>query len=50
MLLGVTVASLVFTLGRALNLSGLQAMFAFYGLALAFTLFMGLFRSQQNHT
>lgn len=48
MLLGMVVASLVFTLGRALDLSGLQAMFAFYGLALAGTLFMGLFGSQQK--
>jgi ferrous iron transport protein B len=50
MLLGVVIASLVFSVGSALKLSGLQAMFAFYGLALAFTLFMGLFRTQQNHT
>lgn len=41
MVLGLAVASLVFTLGSALGLSGLQAMFAFYGLALAFTVVMG---------
>jgi len=50
MLLGITIASLVFSLGRALGLSGLQAMFGFYGMALTFTLFMGFFSSKQNHT
>jgi ferrous iron transport protein B len=49
MLLGVAIASLVFSIGSALGLSGLQAMFGFYGLALAFTLFMGLFSSKQKH-
>ncbi len=43
MLLGIAVATLVFSTGRALNLSGLQAMAGFYGLALAFTVFMGFF-------
>ena len=46
MLLGVAVASLVFSGGKALGLSGFQAMFAFYGLALAFTVFMGLFKNK----
>ena len=41
MVLGLTAATLVFSLGSALGLSGMQAMFAFYGLALAFTVTMG---------
>lgn len=41
-LLGLLVASLVFTGGRLLGLSGLQAMWAFYGLCLAATLGMAL--------
>ena len=44
MLLGIVVASLVFSLGSALGLSGLQVMFSFYMLALAFTIFMGFFQ------
>jgi ferrous iron transport protein B len=46
MLLGICVATLVFSGGSALGLSGLQAMAAFYGLALAFTIFMGVFKQQ----
>ena len=49
MALGLAVATLVFSLGRALDFSGLQAMFAFYGLALAFTLFMGLIKNQPEY-
>ena len=41
MLLGLAVASLIFSAGRALELSGLQAMIAFYGLALAVTVTAG---------
>jgi ferrous iron transport protein B len=41
MVLGLAFSTLVFSLGSALGLSGLQAMFAFYGLALAFTVIMG---------
>lgn len=49
MLLGLVVASLVFSLGSALGLSGLQAMFAFYLLALGFALFMGFIKNQPEH-
>ncbi|MFH2066853.1 MAG: ferrous iron transport protein B [Pseudomonadota bacterium] len=42
MVLGLAVATMVFSIGSALDLSGLQAMFAFYGLALAVTVLMGL--------
>ncbi|MBG0789203.1 MAG: ferrous iron transport protein B [Desulfovibrionaceae bacterium] len=41
-LLGLLVASLVFTGGRLLGLTGLQAMWAFYGLCVATTLIMAL--------
>jgi ferrous iron transport protein B len=41
MVLGLAVATLVFSLGSAMGLSGLEAMFAFYGLALAFTVVLG---------
>jgi len=50
MLLGLVVATLVFSLGSALDLSGLQAMFAFYALALAFTIFMGFYKNQPEYT
>ena len=50
MLLGLVIASMVFSLGSALGLSGLQAMFAFYGLALTFTVVMGFFRNQPDDT
>ncbi len=46
MVLGLAVAVLVFTGGSSLGLTGLQAMFIFYGLALAFTVFMGLFKNK----
>ena len=49
MLLGIVVASLVFSLGSALGLSGLQAMFSFYMLALAFTIFMGFFKNKPEY-
>lgn len=41
MVLGLVAAVLVFSGGSALGLSGLEAMFAFYGLALVFTIIMG---------
>lgn len=41
MLLGLAVASLIYSGGRALGLSGIEAMFAFYGLALAITVVTG---------
>jgi ferrous iron transport protein B len=47
MVLGLTVAVLVFTGGRALGLTGLQAMFAFYGLALTATIATGLMRNRE---
>ena len=50
MVLGFVGATMVFSVGRALNLNGLQAMAAFYGLALAFTIFMGLFKNQVQQT
>jgi len=43
MSLGLGASTLVFTVGSALGLSGLQAMAGFYGLAMAFTLFMGFY-------
>jgi ferrous iron transport protein B len=48
MVLGIAVATLVFSTGSALGLTGLQAMAGFYGLALAFTIFMGFFKHQQH--
>ena len=41
-LLGLVVASLVFTVGTLLGLTGFQAMWAFYGLCVALTLVMAL--------
>jgi ferrous iron transport protein B len=41
MVLGLAVATLVFSLGSFLGLTGLQAMFAFYGLALGTALLLG---------
>ncbi len=49
MLLGLFAATLVYTGGRALGLSGLQAMAVFYGLALAFTVFMGLIKDRTQY-
>lgn len=49
MALGIVVATLVFSLGSALGLSGLQAMFGFYLLALLFTVFMGLFKNKPEY-
>jgi ferrous iron transport protein B len=48
MVLGLIVATLFFSLGSALRLSGLQAMFAFYGLALAFTIIMGFVKDRSE--
>ena len=50
MALGLVVASAVFTLGGALGFTGLQAMAGFYGLALAFTIFMGFFKTESTYT
>jgi ferrous iron transport protein B len=49
MVLGLAVATLVFSLGSALNLSGIQAMFAFYGLALALTVFTGFLKNKSEY-
>ena len=49
MALGIGVATLVFTGGNALGLSGLQAMGTFYGMALCFTIFMGFFKDNTQH-
>ncbi len=49
MVLGVVLATLVFSGGSALELSGLQVMFAFYGLALALTVFMGFLKSKSEY-
>jgi ferrous iron transport protein B len=46
MVLGLIVAVAVFSGGSALGLTGLQAMLVFYGLALAFTIFMGIYKQQ----
>ncbi|MFO7783310.1 MAG: ferrous iron transport protein B [Thermodesulfobacteriota bacterium] len=48
MVLGGMVATLVFSGGSALGLSGLQAMFLFYGLALALTVFMGFLKNHED--
>ncbi len=48
MVLGLTVAVLVFTGGTALGLTGLEAMFVFYGLALTATIATGLMRNREE--
>ena len=50
MLLGMMTAALVFSGGSALGLSGLQAMFVFYGLALSVTIFMGFVKNKSDYT
>ena len=47
--LGLILASLIFTGGRLLNLSGWQAMWIFYGLCLAATLIAGLWPGKGAH-
>jgi len=46
MILGILISIMVFTGGRALGLSGLQAMFVFYALALATTIAMGFVKTR----
>ncbi len=46
MVLGISVAVLVFSGGRALGLSGMEAMVAFYGLALAITVGTGFIKNE----
>lgn len=48
-ILGLSVASLVFTGGTLFNLSGLQAMFIFYGLALTATIGTGLIKNKTDY-
>jgi ferrous iron transport protein B len=48
MVLGIFVSSAVFSVSKALNLSGLEAMFGFYGLALIFTIIMGFLKNDKN--
>ena len=50
MILGIVIATVVFSVGSAFGFSGLQAMAAFYGMALAFTIFMGLFKDKTQYT
>ncbi|MCB9482122.1 MAG: ferrous iron transport protein B [Desulfobacteraceae bacterium] len=49
MIIGIFVSSAVFSVSTALNLSGLQAMFGFYGLALIFTIIMGFVKNDKNY-
>ena len=49
MLLGITVASIVFTGSRLLGLTGLQAMAVFFGIALTFTIVMGLINPRHEY-
>ncbi len=48
MLLGLVVATAVFSGGSALGLSGMQAMFVFYGLALTLTVATGFLKEKQR--
>ena len=47
MVLGLLVATLVFSGGQALGLTGLQAMFGFYGLALVLTVGVGFIKDRR---
>jgi ferrous iron transport protein B len=49
MVLGLVAATMIFSLGSALGLSGFQAMFAFYGLALAMTVMMGFIENKSDY-
>jgi len=49
MLLGIIVATLIFTGGRLLNLTGLQAMFVFYFLALFITIIIGSIKPETQY-
>jgi ferrous iron transport protein B len=49
MVLGLIVASGVYSGGVALGLSGLQAMFVFYGLAFLFMIFTGFLKNEPVH-
>eukprot|EP00767_Chilomastix_cuspidata_P007224 gnl/Chilomastix_cuspidata/7821.p1 GENE.gnl/Chilomastix_cuspidata/7821~~gnl/Chilomastix_cuspidata/7821.p1 ORF type:complete len:823 (+),score=8.54 gnl/Chilomastix_cuspidata/7821:324-2792(+) len=49
MVLGIVVASAVFSVSSALGLTGLQAMFCFYGLALLFTIGVGFIKNNNSY-
>lgn len=49
MILGIIVATLIFTGGSALGLTGLQAMVAFYVLALVITIIMGFIKPKSEY-
>lgn len=49
MILGITVSSGLFSVSKALNLTGLQAMFGFYGIALIFTIIMGFIKNNKDY-
>ena len=49
MILGIIVATLIFTGGSALGLTGLQAMVAFYVLALVLTIIMGFIKPKSEY-
>ena len=49
MVLGLVVATLVFSGGSALGLNGTQAMYAFYGLALVATIAMGFIKNKADY-
>lgn len=49
MVLGLGVSTAVFTCGGLMGLTGIQAMYVFYGLALIMTIFMGFVRSKSNY-
>jgi ferrous iron transport protein B len=49
MALGIIVATLVFSGGSALGLTGIQAMFAFYGMALLITIGTGFLETGQDY-
>ena len=48
MLLGLGVATLVYSGGSALGLNGVQAMYVFYGLALTVTIIMGFIKNRSD--
>ncbi|MFW6052910.1 MAG: ferrous iron transport protein B [Desulfosalsimonas sp.] len=48
--LGLIVSVLVFSGGRALGLSGIEAMIAFYGLALSITVVTGLIKNESKYS
>lgn len=49
MVLGLAVAILVYSGGKALDLTGFQAMSVFYGLALTLTVLMGFLKNKSEY-